>query len=164
MTLNRSIQALRQNVTRWSGEVSTGDARGTLLSGIAGKAAGSFENLLRDCLLHFLKLSGLAYESELAPTFSGKTLQKLTLGEVVQSLDMIGGKLSRLLGKRNLLIRRSHRNRLGEITTLRNQLHHNLEDKFAKDEATLVVNTSRLLLLIGEELSEPFFQVAAEQT
>ena len=77
---------------------------------------------------------------------------------------MIGGRLSRLLGKRNLLIRKSHRNRLGEITTLRNQLHHNLEDKFAKDEATLVANTSRLLLLIGEELSEPFFQVAAEQT
>jgi hypothetical protein len=132
------------------------------LYGIAGKAAGGFENLLRDCLLHFLKVSGLAYESELAPTFSGKSLEKLTLGEVVQSLDMVGGKLSRLLG-RDLLVRRPHKSRLGEITALRNKLHHHPGDKFAKDEAMLIANTSRLLLLIREELSEPLFQGAAEE-
>jgi hypothetical protein len=163
MSVNGSIHALRQNVTRWRQELSTGDARGTLLSGIAGKAAGGFENLLRDCLIHFLSLAGLSYQSELAPTFSGKSVQKLTLGEVVQSLDMVGGKLSRLLGRKDLLVRKQHRSHLAAITTLRNLLHHHLEDEFAKDEATLIANTSHLLLLIGEELSDPFFQVAAEE-
>jgi hypothetical protein len=42
MSVGESIQALRQNVTRWSREVSTAEARGTLLYGIAGKAAGGF--------------------------------------------------------------------------------------------------------------------------
>lgn len=162
VSLGGSIRTLRQNVARWNEEVSNGNARGTLLSGIAGKAADGFENLLRKCLAHFFDLSGLVYDTELAPDFPGKPLQKLTLGEVVQSLDKLGAKFSKALGK-HLLVRKAHRSRLGEITGLRNLLHHHF-DKFAKDEAILTANTSRLLSLIHEELSEPFFQVAAEET
>jgi hypothetical protein len=76
---------------------------------------------------------------------------------------MVGGKLSHLLGRKDLLVRKRRKTRLAAITTLRNLLHHHLEDKFAKDEATLIANTSRLLLLLGEELSEPFFEAAAEE-
>jgi hypothetical protein len=162
MSVGGSIQVLVRNVTRWDQELSTANARGTLLSGIAGKAANGFENLLRKCLAHFLAVSGLAYESELAPDFPGKSLQKLTLGEVVQSLDKLGGKLSRMLGK-DLQIRKAHRSRLTEITALRNLLHHHFDDEFAKDETALVNNTSRLLSLIREELSESLFRTAATE-
>ncbi len=162
VSLGGSIRVLRLDVVRWKEEVSTGNARGTLLAGIAGKAVDGFEPLLRKCLAHFLNLSGLAYEFELAPDFSGKSLHKLTVGEVAQSLDKLGAKFSPVLGKA-LLVRKAHKSRLHEITKLRNLLHHEF-DEFAKDEAILTANTSRLLSLIHEELSEPFFQVAAEES
>jgi len=158
MSLNEAIRILRQNVERWHEEVSNGTARGTLLMGMAGKAAGSFETLLRKCLVHFLNLSGLDYESELAPDFRGKSLQKLTLGEVARSFYKLDTKLSLRLGRKDLLFSKAHKNRLDKITELRNQLHHNFDEKFAKNEAARKQNTRHLLSLILEELSEPFYQ------
>jgi hypothetical protein len=162
MSVGSALRTLVRNVTRWNQEVSTGGARGTLLSGIAGKAVGGFENLLRKCLADFLVVGGLSYETELAPDFPGKSLRRLTLGDVVQSLDKLGRKLSRVLGK-DLLIRKAHKSRLTEITALRNLLVHHYEDEFAKDEITLAKNTIRLLSLIQQELTEPFFMIAAEE-
>lgn len=162
MPLRGSTRALLLNITRWEKELSTGEARGTLLSGVAGKAANGFENLLRQRLAQLLAVSDLTYESELASDFHGKSLQKLTMGEVIQSLDKLGGKLSRLLGK-DLLLRKGHKSRLAEITALRNLLHHHFEERFARDEADLVSNTGRLLSLVREELSEPLFQADAAE-
>lgn len=162
MSVASTLQTLVRNVTRWNKEVSAGDTRGTLLSGIAGKAVDGFENLLRKCLANFLTASGLSYETELAPDFDGKSLQKLTMGEVVQSLDKSGRRFSRVLGK-DVRLRKGHRRRLTEITALRNMLHHHYEDEFAPDEAALVKNTTRVLSLIHEELTEPFFVIAAEE-
>jgi hypothetical protein len=159
MIIGGTLQALVRNVTRWNQEVSSGGARATLLSGIAGKAVDGFENLLRTHLTHFLATSSLTYETELAPDFLGKSPQKLTLGEVVQSLDKLGRRFSRVLGK-DVLLRKGHKRRLTQITRLRNMLHHHFEEKFASDEATLTENTIRLLSLIQQELTEPFFMTA----
>jgi hypothetical protein len=160
MSVANTLETFVRNLTRWNQELSTGDTRSTLLSGIAGKAAVGFENLLRKCLADFLALTGLSYETELAPDFPGKSLGKLTLGEVVQSLDKLGRKFSRVLGK-DVLLRKAHKRRLAEITALRNMLQHR-EDDFAPDKATLKKNTAHLLSLIQQELAEPLFTTAVQ--
>jgi len=166
-----SIPELQQNVIRWTTEVSSGRARGTLLQGIAGKAVNGFENVLRESLAHCLEICQLPYISELASDFDEKPLHKLTLGEVVQSFDKLDTKLTLCLRSRSTiagrltgtkrLIGKTHKERLAEITKLRNLLHHHVE-KFAKDESTLMENTKLLLSLIQQELSGPLFKIVIQ--
>jgi len=171
MPLIDSISKLRENTGRWTREVSSGSARGTLLQGIAGKAVNGFENVLREALAYYLDRCELSYASELASDFGNKPLEKLTLGEVVQSFGKLDTKLTRCLQSKftdagevtgtKKLIGKAHKEGLSEITKLRNLLHHDVE-KFAKDETTLMENTNRLLSLIQQKLSEPLFQIVIQ--
>jgi hypothetical protein len=97
MLLTDSIIKLQQDIDRWTEEVSSREARGTLLQGIAGKAVNRFENVLRESLGYYLHLCGVPYAAALAPDFNGKPMDKLTLGEVVQSLDKLDTKFFQCL-------------------------------------------------------------------
>lgn len=97
MLLTDSITKLQQDIERWTEEVSSGEARGTLLQGIAGKAVNRFENLLRELLGYYLNLCGVSYVAALATDFNDKPLDKLTLGEVVQSFDKLNIKFFQCL-------------------------------------------------------------------
>lgn len=101
MSLADSIPKLQKNLIRWTEEVSSGKARGTLLQGIAGKAVNGFENVLRESLAYCLDLCEISYASALASDFDEKPLDKLTLGEVVQSFDKLDTKLTHCLRSRS---------------------------------------------------------------
>jgi len=165
--LTDNIIKLQHDIIRWTEEVSSQEARGTLLQGIAGKAVNGFENVLRESLGYYLSLSGLPYESALAPDFTGKSLDMLTLGQVVQSFNKLDRKFVRCLRSRativgrftgaKRLIGKMRKEQLDEITKLRNLLNH-YPEKFTKDESTLMSNTTQLLSLIQQQLSGPLFQ------
>jgi hypothetical protein len=165
--LRDSTRKLAEDIARWTEELDSRRARGTLLQGIAGKAANGFEAVLRESLAHYLERCGVSYTAELAADFNQKPLDKLTLGEVVQSFAKLDKRLTHCLrAKRDprtplmhqkRLIGKAHGRRLADITKLRNVLHHQM-DTFARDEAALIANTSHLLRLIRQELSEPLIR------
>jgi hypothetical protein len=169
MSPKESISKLKENIVRWTEEVSSGEDRGTLLEGIAGKAANSFENLLRESLEYYLAFCDLSYDSELAPDFEGKPLSKLTIGQVVQSFEKLDEKLTLRLRSipnaqeylKNRRLVGSQKNVLQRITKLRNLLHHNRE-VFADNENTLTTNTVELLSLVKRVLVSPLFEVIAK--
>jgi len=170
--LTDAIPELQKNVLRWTEEVSSEKTRVTLLQGIAGKAVNGFENVLRESLGHCLDLCELSYAFELASDFDEKPLDKLTLGEVVQSFDKLDTKFTHYLRSRctvtghligtKRLIGKTHKERLGKITKIRNILHHHLE-KFGQNESTIKENTKGLLSLIQQELSGPLFQIVMQR-
>ncbi len=168
MPLAQQVSKLRENVMRWRDELSSGNARGTHVEGIAAKAVNSFEAILHESLRYSLEACNVPYKPELASKVNNKRFDKLTLGDVVRTLEGAEEELTKrlrsvssdaaILLKDRSLVDGSHKQRLNQINKLRRLLTHH-RDEFSKDEPTLIANTKQLVGTIREELEEPFFKI-----
>lgn len=166
--LSKTIRQLRGNLARWQDELETGELRGTLLHGMASKAANLFEKLLRDLLEYYLFVCSIDYDQELRDAMEGKNLDKLTMGQVIQCFSKGNKQITKRCRSLSSIVAQSLKSRrlltssvtkqLDEIKDLRNLLHHH-PHKYAKDEQTLGSYTKSMLSLIKDVLDDVLFNI-----
>src|SRR5574341_943575 len=150
--LREEVNRLRRDVARWLRELSAGKIRGTLRHGIAKWAVES--------------------TGDIVPPQSGKPLENLTLGELIQHLER-NDKTFTAVARRDSCGTKWFRDRrvmgrlakqpLDRILKLRNLLHHH-SDQFAADDDTLQANTINLLTLLSDVMTDALFEYAVDRS
>lgn len=161
-----SIDRLRQDTERWQVELQSDELRGTLLQGIAGKAVDEFDEVLRQLFSHYLAICEVNYDEALRPDVNGKSVEELTMGQVLNGFRKMNKEFTRhlrmssRLGAEHLrgrrLLKDSTAKGLEELLGLRNTLHHQPHE-FAKSEQALHDNTAAALTLIQDALADSPF-------
>lgn len=142
MSVTDEVDAYKAKVTRWLKEIEGGDLRGTLLHGIATKAAKQFEFLLKIFLKRYMDSQDIDYERDVRIKVKGKKdegLDALTLGQMIGVLDFLNSTAPKAL------VDAEARTILGRILESRNSLQHE-----PSDERELVVLAQALLGNIGK--------------
>ncbi len=88
------LEKLFVSLSRWKADLEDPRSRGTLLIGIAGKAATSFEELLRELLFTYCKACSISLERTLSEEFSGLSPTKLTLGQTITVFVALNGRFT----------------------------------------------------------------------
>lgn len=167
LNLSEEIDQLRSDIGRWRGEIEIGKLRGTLLIGIGSKAARTFDKLLRDLLKFYLLTCNVNYDQILRKDMQGKSLEKLTMGQVRQCFEkmdrlftkccrLLSPKIAQLLKNRSLLTK-PVTEQLGRAIEVRNKLHH--PEEYVKDMATLENDIRRMLILVQDILADALFGI-----
>lgn len=169
------ICRLRDDLYRWDGELASGVLRGTLLQGIAKKAADSFETALREAVRSCVSIArGDQPIPSVEDTIGrGKDLDRLTMGEMVEYVGRINriltvglrvaSKNGQVLFQRRRALSRPLEEQLNRVVSLRNRLHHHPDD-FASSEEVLALNTKTLLLAVRGALEDAFFRFCFLET
>jgi hypothetical protein len=119
---------------------------------MAAKAANSFETMLRNVLEYYLALCCIDYGGMLQEDFDNKSIDQLTMGQVVQALEKVDRQITkcclRSLPEAETVLAHPRLIKpilkdLRRVTKLRNRLHHQL-DVFT-DEPEFVRNVGALL-------------------
>lgn len=126
MNATGEVDVYQADVTRWLKEIETGDLRGTLLHGIATKAAKQFEVLLRAFLQRYMDNTHIDYQRDVRSKIKGKKnegLDALTLGQTITALDYVNS------AAKKALIDTEVSNILERILKSRNSLQHEPRDQ-----------------------------------
>jgi protein-tyrosine-phosphatase len=165
--LSDAVDQLRTDIGRWRGEIEIGKLRGTLLIGIGSKAARTFDKLLRDLLKFYLFTCNVNYDQTLRKDMDGKSLEKLTMGQVRQCFEkmdrlftkccrLLSPKIAQFLKKRSLLTK-PVTEQLDRAIEVRNKLYH--PDEYVKDMPVLENDIKRMLILIQDILADALFGI-----
>lgn len=131
------VDVYQADVTRWLKEIEDGGLRGTLLHGIATKAAKQFEVLLRAFLQRYMDNAHIDYQRDVRSKIKGKKnegLDALTLGQAIKALDYVNSVATKPLVDAEAC------NILGRILKSRNSLQHE-----PRDQRELVILAQTLL-------------------
>lgn len=162
------LEKLLVSISRWRADLEDPRSRGTLLIGIAGKAATSFEELLRGLLFAYCKACSISLERTLSEEFASLNPAKLTLGQIITVLVELNGRFTeclRSMGSFGLLLAErplmttGEIDRLREIRDLRNSLTHRLNPYVLEAETEAKKATQRLLILVEQALGDQVFRV-----
>lgn|SRR5574341_74144 len=169
--LREEVNRLRRDVARWLRELSAGKIRGTLRHGIAKKAVDTFELIFRRMVICYHRWA-VESTGDIVPPQSGKPLENLTLGELIQHLER-NDKTFTAVARRDSCGTKWFRDRrvmgrlakqpLDRILKLRNLLHHH-SDQFAADDDTLQANTINLLTLLSDVMTDALFEYAVDRS
>jgi hypothetical protein len=158
--LQEQIDGLDQYVLSRLPRVEAENMAGSHLLGIMTQTIRLLEVLMREMLAHYLDTCHLEYGTELKPHFK-KTLDELTLGQVVNAFRTLNVKLTQHVSARvpmhkldrtRSLFPKSLDKKLGEITSTRRSLQH-------YNVPVLREKTREVLINVHDMLSEPLFRV-----
>ena len=86
--LDKRIQKLTDDLSRWQAKLRGSEVGPTDLTGIAAKAFNEFELVLRGLLDWHLAESQIDYDRDPRDKLNGKALESLTLGQVIEGLTI----------------------------------------------------------------------------
>lgn len=151
MNATGEVDVYQADVTRWLKEIETGDLRGTLLHGIATKAAKQFEVLLRAFLQRYMDNADIDYQRDVRSKIKGKKnegLDALTLGQTIKALDYVNSVATKTL------VDAEAWHILERILESRNSLQHE-----PRDQRELVILAQTLLGDIEKIMERGVFRI-----
>ena len=166
--LSPQLTNLKDYIHNAISRLKDGSLVGSHLLGVGSKSIGLFDHALREILKFYIRMAAVSYEQQLKNIVKSKSIDELTLGEVIVCLRTLDKEITRICRLKpstigdNLIGRRLFtpqvERRLTEITTIRNKMVHD-QPKFAKNEAVLVKNIERLLKHLESILADPLFLI-----
>ena len=158
--------ALTANLDKWRAQLAEGELAGTHIGGIAGKAAGQFEDYFREALARYCSRFAIDYDAEVRIKLGekGKALADLTLGQMIQCSDILNERLTRCLRSETRplgqhraarrLVSQRDRALLGKINRMRVTLVHSRQEY----DRRLLGNTCDLVAWVSQAMALPFFE------
>jgi protein-tyrosine-phosphatase len=163
----KTIDKLKNDLVRWKHERETGKLRGTLLIGIASKAASRLDKLLRELLKFYLSMCGVDYDQMLRTDMKGKDIDKLTMGQSLECFEKMNKQFTKCCRnvspegaqclKNRRLLTNSVAKQLGQVIDIWNRLHH--PEEYENDVATLENDIGQILTLIQGILADALFEL-----
>jgi arsenate reductase len=162
--LPNQLKQLQSYIRNAINRLDQGLLSGSHLVGVGSKSVDLFDAVLRELLRFYLELASVKYDERLKKVVGSKSIDELTMGQVIVCLRTLDTEITRACRLTNVKFAKGLTNRrlftsrieksLTEITAARNAMHHHLPS-FAKDEATLVKKVRTLLEHLESVLADP---------